>query len=174
MSNNCCPNCVRTDQERRLFCGNPDCICHKTQEGEEELEDIELVDPEKREGMYCEPCGRCHTGPCQKAYPREKNRHTGWEKFCKEMKKQGYYFNPMWNELTELLSEVNSDFHQGRDIEKLKNVIRNLLSKQRQELIKKLRLKINNWISTNEKGEEYLSPEDLRKLINDIKVLEEK
>jgi hypothetical protein len=50
---------------------------------------------------------------------------------------------------------------------------KDLLSRQKPEIIKELRLKINNWISTNEKGEEYLSPEDLKNLFEELKKLTE-
>jgi len=49
--------------------------------------------------------------------------------------------------------------------ETIKSFIRRLLLEERQKVDRGWRIKINNWISTNEKNEEYLSSEDLKYLL---------
>ena len=172
MKNNCCPICVRTDQERRLFCGNPDCVCHKSQEVGEELEDIELVDPEKREGMYCESCGRCHIGPCQKVYPQETGWEIGFDKDYPPENINDWTIGIIASTLTHAYTKPRAG--EGSDASyltnKLQKNIHNLLSKrdqywlnemnlaiqtdleaQKQELIKKL----EKWIFENHDHHEF-------------------
>ena len=107
MKNNCCPNCVRTDQERRLFCGNSHCVCHKTQE--------HIVTNNKNfDAIKDNYCPRCYFEDSQlilrENCPHNKPQEAGWEERFLKVWKNGL---------------AKSD--------ELLGFIRNLLSNQKQE-----------------------------------------
>jgi hypothetical protein len=116
-------------------------------------------------------CGVCHPEKFESCVELEK-KYVGFKCDCichqpqeqEELEKRiSDYFDSVFT--TCCLDCPEREFHKKQWYD----FVRDLLAAQKEEIIKGTRLEINNWISTDKDGNEFLSPEDLKNLIKALR-----